>query len=375
MQMSDALRAAAASAAAKSAAGSSATDSLRPDSHPQDVVFRGIELDTEYLGLQLRNPLVASAGPIQQSVGGLKSLADAGVGAVVLFSLFEEQIRYEEQTRVELVEGMSNSFAEAMTYFPTQAASSSGVTKQYLQLIEDGANVIDVPLIASINGSTVGSWAKTAKRMEDAGAAAIELNIYYIAGYVQTDARSVEDRHLEILNSVKSAVSIPVSVKLGPYFSAFGQFARKLDDAGADGLVLFNRFVQPDIDIELQEVVPGLELSTSFEARLPRTWIAALRRHIKASLALTTGVETTIDVVKAILAGADVVMTTSALLKHGPEYAQTMIDGLTGYLTRKRLSLKQARGLLAVPEEAPVDEYERSGYLSAIEKAKRIYGR
>ena len=373
-ELSEALKAAAASAASKSQAGSSQTDSLRPAFHPVVEPGASYDLTTQYLGLRLKNPIVASPGPIQQSLRGLTELQDAGVGAVVLFSLFEEQIRYEDARGTRELEEHQESFAEAMTFFPTHAASRAGVSSKYLRLIESGASALTVPLIASINGSQSGDWVRMARRMQDAGAAAIELNIYYIPGDVDTDPRDVEARHLEILAGVKQAVDIPVSVKLSPFFSSVGNMALNLDRAGADGLVLFNRFVQPDIDVETPDVVSGLELSTPFEARLPRTWIAALRNKVQGSQALTTGVDSGEDVIKALLAGADVVMTTSALLRHGVGRVQSMLDGLTMYLRRKQVSLSQVRGMLAVPAEAPADEYARSGYLSAIEKAKRRYG-
>ncbi|MDN5565099.1 MAG: diguanylate cyclase, partial [Luteococcus sp.] len=218
-------------------------------------------------------------------------------------------------------------------------------------------------------------WVDVARRMQDAGAAAIELNVYMVPGDVTTSGSDVEQRHLDILRGVKDAVSVPVAMKLSPFFSSFGHLAVELDQAGADGLVLFNRFLQPDIDIEKLEVVAGLELSQPSEARLPRTWIAALRGRIQASMAATTGVETADDVVKYILAGADVVMTTSSLVRHGAGYAAQLNDGLATWLKRKELTLEQARGLLAVPADAQADAYERAGYVAALEKAKATYGR
>ena len=388
VEMSEALRAAMASAAAKSAAGSNATDQLRPGIVPiverqstpkpssgRSIAAGEVDLSTNYLGLQLKSPLVASAGPLSQNVDGVKALADAGVGAVVMYSLFEEQLRHEEARAEQLTEVHEESFAEAMSYFPTVPANEGGITSRYLELVEAGAKAVDVPLIASVNGATSGGWVQVARRMQDAGAAAIELNIYLVPGEVNISGAEVEARHLEILQGVKDAVSVPVAVKLSPYFSSFGHLAVQLDKAGADGLVLFNRFVQPDIDIEKLVVQPGLVLSSPFEARLPRTWIAALRGRVNASLAATTGVETSEDVVKYILAGADVVMTTSALVRHGAEYATTLVEGLETWLRRKELTLDQARGMLAVPRDIPVDAYERAGYVAALEKAKAVYGR
>ncbi len=388
VEMSEALRAAMASAAAKSAAGSNATDQLRPGIVPiverqstpkpssgRSIAAGEVDLSTNYLGLQLKSPVVASAGPLSQNVDGVKALADAGVGAVVMYSLFEEQLRHEEARAEQLTEVHEESFAEAMSYFPTVPANEGGITSRYLELVEAGAKAVDVPLIASVNGATSGGWVQVARRMQDAGAAAIELNIYLVPGEVNISGAEVEARHLEILQGVKDAVSVPVAVKLSPYFSSFGHLALQLDKAGTDGLVLFNRFVQPDIDIEKLVVQPGLVLSSPFEARLPRTWIAALRGRVNASLAATTGVETSEDVVKYILAGADVVMTTSALVRHGAGYATTLVEGLETWLRRKELTLDQARGMLAVPRDIPVDAYERAGYVAALEKAKAVYGR
>ena len=265
-------------------------------------------LQTRYLGLDLRNPVVASAGPLSQTADGVRRLADAGVGAVVMYSLFEEQLRHEAARDLMLEELHEESFSESLTYFPTPPAGDTGVSYRYLKLLEESVAAVDVPVIASLNGSSRGGWTDVARKMQDAGAHAIELNIYFVPGDVRTSGRDVEDRHVDILSAVKQAVTVPVAVKLSPFFSSTGALALRLDEAGADGLVLFNRFVQPDIDIERVVVQSGLELSSPFEARLPRTWIAALRGRVSASLAGTSGVETGEDVVKYLLAGADVVM-------------------------------------------------------------------
>ncbi|MEL4505544.1 dihydroorotate dehydrogenase-like protein [Luteococcus sp. H138] len=387
-EMDEALKAAIASAAAKSAAGSNATDKLRPgivpirptSSAPTEgtsatPTVDGVDLTTSYLGLQLSSPVVASAGPLSQSVDGMQQLAEAGVGAVVMYSLFEEQLRHEAARAEAMTQLHEESFSEAQTYFPTPASNSGGITSRYLELLEAGAKKLEIPLIASVNGATHGGWVDVARRMQDAGAAAIELNVYLVPGELSLSGNDVEQRHLEILQGVRDAVSVPVAMKLSPYFSSFGHLAVQLDEAGADGLVLFNRFLQPDVDIEKLEVVPGLELSQPHEARLPRTWIAALRGRVQASLAATTGVETADDVVKYLLAGADVVMTTSALVRHGAGYAAQLNAGLASWLKRKELSLDQARGLLAIPADVDADAYERAGYVAALEKAKATYGR
>ncbi len=376
VEFDEALRAAAASAAAKSAAGNGATDLLMAADqlNVQVNMPAETELSTDYMGLRLPSPLVASAGPLSQSVDQMKELEESGVGAIVMFSLFEEQLRHEEARLVEAAEEHADSFAEALSFFPTPPSNELGETGNYLSLLERGANALSVPLIASLNGARSGGWTTTARRMQDAGAAAIELNVYFVPGDLSMSGAEVEERHLEILQAVKDVVSVPVAVKLSPYFSNLGRMAGGLDEAGADALVLFNRFLQPDIDIHRKGVVSGFELSRPDEGRLPRTWLAVLHGRVGASLAATSGVETSADVIKALLAGADVVMTTSALIRHGAGYAAELVDGLRRYLGRNRLSLARARGMLAVPSDAPIDEYERSGYVSALEKAKRRYG-
>ncbi|WP_203569018.1 dihydroorotate dehydrogenase-like protein [Aestuariimicrobium ganziense] len=332
------------------------------------------DLTTNYLGLTLRNPVVASAGPLSQTVDGVKALADCGVGAVVMFSLFEEQIRREAERQAALEEMHEESYAEALSYFPSVPTREFDGTDPYVRLVESAAKAIDVPLIASLNGSTLGGWTRTARRLQDAGAAAIELNIYFVAGDLSMTGAEVEQRHVDILSAVRESVDIPIAVKLSPYFSSVGNLCHQLDEAGADGLVLFNRFLQPEIDIDRVQVTSAVSLSSPVEARLPRTWIAVLHGKVKASLAATTGVETADDVIKYVLAGADVVMTTSSLVRHGAGHATGLITGLDRWLTAREISLDKARGLLAVPEDAPADAYERAGYVSALEKAKSTYG-
>ncbi len=332
-------------------------------------------LATKYLGLELRNPLVASAGPLSQTVDGVRALADGGVGAVVMYSLFEEQVRHEAERDALLEELNAESFAEALSYFPSLDVQTEGLATKYLRLVEKAAAAIDIPLIASLNGASLGGWVQFASQLEEAGASAIELNIYFVPGDVTLPGHLVEDRHVDIVRAVKAAVTIPVAVKLSPHFSSFGQLALRLVESGADGLVLFNRFLQPDIDIEQVSVIPGVELSNRAETRLPRTWIAALRHRVSASLAATSGVEDATDVVKYLLAGADVVMSTSALVRHGPRYASTLLEGLQAWMMRKGFhSPADLRGLLAVPAGAEANAYQRAGYVAALEKAKTTYG-
>src|SRR5580658_5507163 len=342
-----------------------------------------MDLSTSYLGLALRNPLVASASPLSNSVDGVRRLADAGVGAVVFYSLFEEQLRREAVQNARLAEAGTESFAEALSYFPAEAeveAAQDGTAdepspRRYLSLLERAAAAVDIPVIGSINGMTPGGWTSYARAMQDAGAAAIELNIYYIPGDPHITGREVEQRHIDILCRVKDAVTVPVAVKLSPHFSSAGEMALRLDEAGADGLVLFNRFLQPDIDPESIAVVPAIDLSSPREARLPRTWISILRHHVRGSLAGTTGVDEPSDMIKYLLAGADVVMTASALIRHGPQYAAVLLDGLAGWMTRKGyLSVAAVRGMLALPAGTDRAAYEREGYVRAMRAANSSRG-
>lgn len=334
-----------------------------------------MDLTTTYLGLQLRNPLVASAGPLSQTLDGIRKLADGGVGAVVMFSLFEEQLRTAAARDLDLIERHEHSFAEALDYFPEATLDEKSLAYGYLTLVERAARAIDVPLIASLNGSDLGGWVAFSHELQDAGAAALELNIYFVPGDLLTSGSQVIGRHLEIVAAVKDAVDIPVAVKMSPYFSSVGSVALRIIEAGADGLVLFNRFLQPDVDIETLEANHTWALSAPDEGRLPRTWIAALRHHTTASLAATTGVADGSDVVKNLLAGADVVMSTSALIRRGPGYSQVMLDELVAYLERKEFpSLDALRGLLAVPASTEGNAYQRSSYVAAMEKAKTVYG-
>jgi dihydroorotate dehydrogenase (fumarate) len=328
-----------------------------------------MELSTRYMGLDLRNPLVAAASPLSRTVDGVRRLANAGVGAVVLYSLFEEQLQHEAEQNARLAEAGTESFAESLSYFPRAADEDHG-PRRYLSLLERAAGAVSIPLIGSLNGITPGSWARYARSMQDSGAAAIELNIYYLPGDPHISGRDVEQRHLDILARVKDAVTVPVAVKLSPYFSAAGEMARLLDEAGANGLVLFNRFLQPDIDPETLTVVRAVSLSTAAEVRLPLTWIALLRGRVRASLAATTGVESSTELIKYLLAGADVVMTASALLRHGPEHAAVLLDGLCEWMGRKGYAtVEELRGLLAVPVGVDETARERGDYVSALRQA------
>ena len=332
-----------------------------------------MNLTTTYLGLTLANPLVASAGPLSRTVDGVRRLADAGVAAIVLPSLFEEQVRREAERDARPAEAGAESFAESFSYLPDSGGEAG--PRRYLDLVSRATAAAGIPVIASLNGVTAGGWTDYSAAMQEAGAAAIELNVYYLPPDTRMPGRDVEQRSVDILTTVKAAVSIPVAVKLAPFFSSAGEVIVRLDRAGADGLVVFNRFMQTDIDPETLTVSTGLKLSDPAEAALPRSWIARLRGLVGASLAASTGVETAADMAAYLLAGADVVMTTSSLLRHGPGHAAVLIDGLTEWLKRKGFSgVDDVRGLLAVPAGAHGSAFERAGYLTAIEEATRTYG-
>jgi dihydroorotate dehydrogenase (fumarate) len=332
-----------------------------------------MDLSTRYLGLELRNPLVASPSPLSNTVDGVRRLADAGVGAVVLYSLFEEEVRREAQRNAALAAAGTESFAESLSYFPAVADADHG-PRRYLSLLERAVAAVDIPVLASLNGATTGGWTSYAAKLQQAGAAAIELNIYQLPGGPLVSGREVERRHVEILTAVKAAVGVPVAVKLSPYFSSTGELALRLDRAGADGLVLFNRFAQPDIDPESLTVTAGFGLSDPAEARLPRTWIALLAGRVRGSLAATTGVAESADVARYLLAGADVVMTASALLRHGPGYAGALLDGLSDWMARKGFeTVAELRGLLSVPAGIDETAYERAAYVTALRAADGSY--
>jgi dihydroorotate dehydrogenase (fumarate) len=333
-----------------------------------------MDLTTQYLGLELRNPLVASASPLSNTVDGVRRLADAGVSAVVLFSLFEEQLRREAALNEALAEAGTESFAESLSYFPAEAEVDPG-PRRYLSLLQRAVAAVDIPVIASLNGSTTGGWTDYAAALAQAGAAAIELNIYHLPGDPLFPARDVEQRHVEILTTVKAVVKVPVAVKMSPFYSSAGEMALRLDRAGADGLVLFNRFLQPDIDPETLTVSSRFGLSSPAEGRLPRAWIALLAGRVRGSLGATPRIGDPADVARYLLAGADVVMTASALLRHGPGHARVLLDGLSEWMERKGFaSVADVRGLLSVPTGADEAAYERAAYVEVLQAANRGRG-
>ena len=326
-----------------------------------------MDLKTRYLGLSLKSPLVASAGPITNEVDNIRRLEDLGTGAVVLPSIFEEQIEQEEQRLERLAATGLDSYAEALSYFPA-ATSYSIAPARYLETLRRAVEAVDIPVIASLNGITGHGWVSYARQIEEAGADALELNIYFIPADLSMSGPQVERRYLTILKEVKQAVDIPVAVMLNPYFSAIGHMASQLVDGGADGLVLFNRFYQPDIDLTKLALRHNLELSTAAEIRLPLLWIGVLSGRVQASLAASTGVDSADEVIKYLLAGADVVMTTSALLKYGVGHMKVLLDGLGNWLHARDLTtLDRIRGRLNQRNVTNPTAFERANYIEVLQ--------
>jgi len=326
-----------------------------------------MDLTTYYLGLTLKSPLIASAGPITGRLDNIRRLEEFGAGAVVLPSIFEEQIEQQKQMLEALATVGTDSNPEAPTYFPA-AASYALRPAQYLELLHDAVEAVDIPVIASLNGISGRGWIDYARQIEDAGADALELNIYFIPADPNVTGPEVERRYLDILKRVKAVVKIPVAVKLSPYFSSMGHMAMQLVSAGADGLVLFNRFYEPDIDLARLALQHSLELSTAAEIRLPLLWIGVLSGRIEASLSASSGVETADEVIKYLLAGADVVMTTSSLLKYGVGHMKVLLDGLRNWLHARDLTtLYSIRGRLSQRELANPTAFERANYIEILQ--------
>jgi len=325
-----------------------------------------MDLTTTYMGLQLRNPLLASASPLSKSVDSVRALEDAGISAVVMYSLFEEEIRHSQLELDHHLEHGTQSFAEALDFFPEQQEYCVG-PETYLDQIRQLKEAVDIPIIASLNGSTTGGWVEYARQMEEAGADALELNVYYIPTDPNEAGTEVEDRHLETLAAVKENLKIPIAVKLSPFFSSPANVACRLDKAGADGLVLFNRFYQPDIDLDSLEIYPNLLLSTPQAMRLPLRWLAILYGQVEADLAATSGIHTAEDVIKMLLVGAKVTMMASALLKNGPNHARAVLQQVSEWLVAKEYeSVQQMQGSMShrnCPDPAAL---ERANYIRAL---------
>lgn len=326
-----------------------------------------MDLSTNYLGLKLRSPLVPSAAaPLSDDIANIKLMEDSGAPAVVLYSLFEEQLRLERhELHHHLTQG-TESFPEALTYFPEPVEFNIG-PEQYLKHIAKAKAAVDIPIIASLNGSTPGGWTDYARKIQQAGADALELNIYSIPTGLETTAAQIESEYVEIVKAVKSAITIPVAVKLSPFFTNFANVAKRLVDAGADGLVLFNRFYQPDINLEALEVTPNVLFSTPMAMRLPLRWVAILHGRVKCSIAATSGIHRASDVVKMLMVGADVTELCSVLMRHGIKQISTIEHELSAWLEKHEYeSLEQLKGSLSQKNCEDPSAYERAQYMRAI---------
>ncbi|MCX7827047.1 MAG: dihydroorotate dehydrogenase-like protein [Verrucomicrobiae bacterium] len=329
-----------------------------------------MDLTTNYLGLKLRTPLVPSACSLCEDLDNIKRMEDAGASAVVLFSLFEEQLRAERAELEHHLEHGAESFAEATSFFPKASEYRLG-PEEYLSHISKAKNTVRIPVIASLNGTTVGGWIDYAKQIQQAGADALELNIYYIPTDMDLGAAEVEQTYVDILKAVKSEVTIPVAVKLSPFFSNMANMAKRLDAAGANGLVLFNRFYQPDIDLEELAVKPKILLSTPQAMRLPLTWIGILHGRVKADLAATSGIHTSEDALKMLMAGANVTMICSVLYRHGIEHIRLIEQGMVQWMEEREYdSVQQMIGSMSQIKCEDPSAFERAQYMRALASYK-----
>jgi dihydroorotate dehydrogenase (fumarate) len=331
-----------------------------------------VDLSTSYLGLDLKNPLVASASPLSQKVETVRKLEEAGISAVVMYSLFEEQIIYDSLRLDRDLSQGTESFAEALTFFPDLAAQGdlnqySIGPDDYVENLHNLKQAVDIPIIGSLNGVTNGGWIEYAQKIETAGADALELNIYNLSTDPEISCLEIENEYLDLVRAIRDSIDIPIAVKLSPFFTNLTNFARNLVEAGANGLVLFNRFYQPDLDLEELEVVPRLVLSSSQELRLPLRWIAILYGRIAADLALTTGIHTTEDVLKATMAGASASMTTSSILKYGIEHVLEILEGLEFWMEEHEYeSINQMKGSMSQQAVAEPAAFERANYIKVL---------
>lgn len=329
-----------------------------------------MDLTTNYLGLELKNPVVPGASPLSQDINNIKALEDAGAPAIVLYSLFEEQIVHEELELNHYTSVTQDQHAEALTYFPYNIPFKTG-PEEYLDHIRKAKEAVEIPVIASLNGKSIGGWIDYAKRIENAGADALELNIYQLATEIDVSSTDIEKNYVEILKQVKSVVNIPVTVKLAPFFSSVANFAYQLDKAGADGLVLFNRFYQPDIDLETLEVVPNVLLSTPMDMRLPLRWIAILYNRVSADLASSSGVYSEKDVIKMLLAGAKITQMASALLKFGISHLKEVITKMQYWMEINEYeSVTQMRGSMSYMNVPNPSQFERANYMKVLHSYK-----
>jgi dihydroorotate dehydrogenase (fumarate) len=324
------------------------------------------DLSTTYLGLQLRNPLVASASPLSKKVEMARRIEDAGASALVMYSLFEEQITHESRELHHYLERGTHSYAESLTYFPDLGHYTIG-PEQYLDHLFQVKQALSIPVIGSLNGTSTGGWIEYAHLIEQAGADALELNIYYLPTDINLSGAELEERYVQLVRNVRAQVKLPIALKLSPFFTSIPNMAKRFVEAGADGLVLFNRFYQPDFDLEELEVVPNLELSTSRDLRLPLRWIAILYGRIAADFALTSGVHTAQDVLKAVMAGANVAMMTSTLLANGTGRLMHILNDLQEWMVEHEYeSITQMRGSMSQQAVSDPEAFERANYMRAL---------
>ncbi len=325
-----------------------------------------MDLTTKYMGMTLKSPLVVSASPLSRNIDGIKRIEDSGAAAMVLYSIFEEQIENEQKELNYITTVGTESFAESLSYFPQVNDFNLG-PDEYLELIRQAKESVNIPVIASINGKTMGGWTDFAKQMQSAGADGIELNIYNIPTSMELSPLELENNYLDILKAVKSAVTIPVALKLSPFFTNFAYSAKKFDEAGADSLVLFNRFYQPDINLDELEVEPHIILSNPTDLRLPMRWIAILKGRIFADLAATSGIHYGEDVIKMLLVGANVTMLCSTLLRYGVDYVKDIQQEVIEWMTEHEYeSVMQLQGSKSQHNVADPSSYERAQYMKAL---------
>lgn len=331
-----------------------------------------MDFSTTYLGLKLKNPIVASASPLSQNIDSVKAMEEAGAAAVVVYSLFEEQIMHESGELDHYLTYGSESYAEAINYFPEQGDFPSD-PYHYLDHLANLKKSVKIPIIGSLNGVSKGGWIRYAKNIEDAGADALELNLYYIAANPTVSSQAIEDMYIGTLKAVKEIVKIPVAVKLSPFFTSMSNMAKRFNEAGADGLVLFNRFYQPDLDLDKLEVVPNLVLSTNWEMRLPLRWIAILYGNVKSSLAATSGIHSYEDVLKVIMVGADVAMIASELLMNGIGRIQDMLKGMAKWMEENEYaSIEIMKGSMSQKSVVNPAAFERANYMKTLQSYKTL---
>ncbi len=325
-----------------------------------------IDLSTDYLGIKLKNPLVASASPLCEDIENIKQMEKSGIAAVVLHSLFEEQVLLQEKELNYALTKNTEAYAESLSYFP-DVNDYSFAPDEYVEYIAEVKKAVDIPIIGSLNGISNSGWIKYGKKIEEAGADALELNIYYLPTRKTISCQQVENAYLDLVKALRQNIKIPLAIKLSPYFNSIADLANKLAEEGVEGLVLFNRFYQPDIDLMEMKVAPNLELSRSTELRLRLRWVGILYQKIKSDLAITGGVHTAEDIIKGILTGANIVMMTSALLEKGIPFIEDMVKGIEEWLRRNNYnSINEIRGILSQKNVEETDAFERANYLKVL---------